>query len=196
MKKNEKGFTLIELMVVVAIIGILAAVAVPRFLKFMAQSRRTEAKTILSAVFNAQSATLEGLNFRASQAAATSTGYTDLFNAGFTPASPVKLYTYGTDTTASLTCPPTGAACTVANGDVTYQPHVQLTFDVNSNDRGTWFNASMCGDPNVDGSGLDQFAVASEGGREPVLCTDDLEDGAATDDSTSAAACDAPLACT
>jgi len=54
MLKNKKGFTLIELMIVVAIIGILAAIAIPNFLKFQAKSKQSEAKTNLKAGFTAE----------------------------------------------------------------------------------------------------------------------------------------------
>ena len=50
MLQNRKGFTLIELMIVVAIIGILAAVAVPGFLKYIKDSKTTEAKTNIKAI--------------------------------------------------------------------------------------------------------------------------------------------------
>jgi type IV pilus assembly protein PilA len=52
--KNNKGFSLIELMVVVAIIGILATIAVPNFQKFQARSKQTNAKAELSALYSAQ----------------------------------------------------------------------------------------------------------------------------------------------
>lgn len=54
--KNRGGFSLIELMIVVAIIGVLVAVAVPNFQKFLARSKQTEAKTNLGTLYGAHKA--------------------------------------------------------------------------------------------------------------------------------------------
>jgi type IV pilus assembly protein PilA len=48
MKTNQKGFTLIELMIVIAIIGILAAVAIPQYTDYMKRSQVSEAILLLS----------------------------------------------------------------------------------------------------------------------------------------------------
>ena len=49
--KGQQGFTLIELMIVVAIIGILAAIAIPNFLTYQAKAKQSEAKLGLGGLF-------------------------------------------------------------------------------------------------------------------------------------------------
>jgi len=52
--KAKKGFTLIELMIVVAIISFLSIVAVPNFFKFLSKAKRSEAYMNLSSIYTAQ----------------------------------------------------------------------------------------------------------------------------------------------
>jgi len=54
--KSMRGFSLVELMIVVAIIGILAAIAIPNFMRFQTKARQSEARADLSAIYAAQKA--------------------------------------------------------------------------------------------------------------------------------------------
>ncbi len=51
---SSRGFSLVELMIVVAIIGLLSSIAIPNFRKFQARSRTTEAKLQLAAIYTAE----------------------------------------------------------------------------------------------------------------------------------------------
>ena len=60
--KRQDGFTLVELMVVVAIIGLLSAVAIPNFKKYQAKAKTSEAKLQLSAAYTAEQAFYSDFN--------------------------------------------------------------------------------------------------------------------------------------
>jgi type IV pilus assembly protein PilA len=81
--KGQKGFTLIELMIVVAIIGILAAIAIPNFLRYQATSRQSEAKTNLGGIFVSEVA------YFGNQGT-----YGDFATTGFALAGTTNRYTY------------------------------------------------------------------------------------------------------
>ena len=78
--KTQKGFSLVELMVVVAIIGILASIAIPSYQKFQRRARQTEAKTTLSGIYTAQTAFI----------AEYALGTPNLLQMGFTPGGQVS----------------------------------------------------------------------------------------------------------
>jgi type IV pilus assembly protein PilA len=66
--RNSKGFTLIELMIVVVIIGILAALAIPRFTQASARAKEKEADGILKQIYTLQNAYLANNGTYATQA--------------------------------------------------------------------------------------------------------------------------------
>jgi type II secretion system protein G len=116
--RNSKGFTLIELMIVVVIIGILAALAIPRFTQASARAKEKEADGILKQVY-----TLENAYYANNGAWATSDA--DLQTVGWDANTTAGLKNYNAPTLGAppFTMTATGAGyCdrTIdANGSIT-----------------------------------------------------------------------------
>lgn len=102
-RSKEKGFTLIELMIVVAIIGILAAIAIPNFLRFQAKSKQSEAKTNLGAI---------GTTAEAWRAENDTYVVTAIGNLGWAPQGTSR-YSYWYDVNGTDTAFPGGATGTL-----------------------------------------------------------------------------------
>lgn len=64
-QQRESGFTLVELMIVVAIIGLLSAVAIPNFKKYQARAKISEAKLQLASIYTAEAAFFSDYNMYA-----------------------------------------------------------------------------------------------------------------------------------
>ena len=81
MLQNRKGFTLVELMIVVAIIGILAMVAIPGFMSYIKNSKTSEAKTNLDAIKKGAIAYYEAEHYSADGMKALSKQYPSMGSA-------------------------------------------------------------------------------------------------------------------
>lgn len=100
--RKELGFTLIELMIVVGIIGILVSIAAPNFAKYQSKSRQTEAKIGLAAIFAGEK------SFYSEYSAYISS----LDAAGFATEGSKRFYSIGFATTDTTTV--TGFAGTIS----------------------------------------------------------------------------------
>lgn len=120
--KSNAGFTLVELMVVVAIIGILATLAVPQYKKFQAKSRQSEARLSLGGAYTIEQSF-----------AAENSSYTQcLGQAGYARDGVKFYYTVGFSADGGNTCGPNGALSCVRTNWV-FLPATQAYSDVVAN---------------------------------------------------------------
>lgn len=118
MQQMQKGFTLIELMIVVAIIGILAAVAIPAYQDYTMRARVTEGLNLASAAQLAVSETTISNNALPANQAAT--GYVS-------PAATPNVTSIGIGANGVITITYTAAA---GNGTIIMNPTLAANGDV------------------------------------------------------------------
>jgi type IV pilus assembly protein PilA len=136
MKKliSNAGFTLVELMIVVAIIGILSAIAIPNYQKYQARARQGEAKLALAAMYTAEK------SFEPE--AGSYTGC--LINAGYEPQKGgKKYYTVGLNSSVTLSATSCGPMGTQECNAYQWTDGNTVTTCTDKTEGVTYFNANI-----------------------------------------------------
>jgi len=115
---RQKGFTLIELMIVVVIIGILAALAIPRFMAATTKSKQSEVKGILKQIYTMERTYRQQYNAYWGQGTTANAAAPNAFAPIGVEVTTNALYTY-TITTANATNLLVTGTCSILDDDAT-----------------------------------------------------------------------------